>query len=291
MLTRRGGDEHAGPGMIPWRRRAGPGAHPARPGEAPVILLRSATWQLWPDLAVGVRFHAGRPATRPDGDRYGFSRLGGGSSLVALATIYGETPGAAAAVAAVRRGIRSFASAAQTPALLLQRLQTWMGDLGVDQLCAVVLARCRSTPRGLAVTLSAAGQPPPLLLREGHDVEIVTAGGPALGYRPHARFEEATILLGPDETLLLYSDLLIEQNRIFRAIDDLVEALRAWRRSGVRDVLGPIDGTLDRRNLRRATAMVAVRGEAPTADVIDLPRERLRRTRRNPGSVQPFPGA
>lgn len=57
----------------------------------------------------------------------------------------------------------------------------------------------------LQVTLAGAGHPPPLLI--GRDsVEKIETEGPLLGVFPEAEFTQATAMLEPGQTLLLYTD-------------------------------------------------------------------------------------
>jgi serine phosphatase RsbU (regulator of sigma subunit) len=55
------------------------------------------------------------------------------------------------------------------------------------------------------VSLSGAGHPPPLRIR-GSFMTKVNTDGPLLGVFPGEKYDEATFILGDDETLLLYSD-------------------------------------------------------------------------------------
>lgn len=58
----------------------------------------------------------------------------------------------------------------------------------------------------MQVQVAAAGHPFPLLVRAGGKVETIQADGALLGVFPDEVYADATFTLGPDETLLLYSD-------------------------------------------------------------------------------------
>ncbi|MFM9995699.1 MAG: PP2C family protein-serine/threonine phosphatase [Phycisphaerales bacterium] len=58
----------------------------------------------------------------------------------------------------------------------------------------------------MRVQVAAAGHPFPLLVRRDGKVETIQADGALLGVFPDEVYADATFTLGPDETLLLYSD-------------------------------------------------------------------------------------
>lgn len=55
-----------------------------------------------------------------------------------------------------------------------------------------------------------AGHPAPLLLRAGGKAEFLSEGGPGLGAAAEARFDSARVVLEPGDTLVGYSDGLLE---------------------------------------------------------------------------------
>jgi len=57
---------------------------------------------------------------------------------------------------------------------------------------------------------SNAGQPAPVVLRTNGRVESLEAGGPLLGALPRATFAFGRVLLGPGDTLVSYSDGIVE---------------------------------------------------------------------------------
>jgi sigma-B regulation protein RsbU (phosphoserine phosphatase) len=61
-----------------------------------------------------------------------------------------------------------------------------------------------------AFTYANCGHNPPLLLRAGGAGEMLASGGPALGMWPAARFKPSTVTLERGDTLVLYTDGVIE---------------------------------------------------------------------------------
>jgi sigma-B regulation protein RsbU (phosphoserine phosphatase) len=62
------------------------------------------------------------------------------------------------------------------------------------------------------VTLACGGHPPPLVRRGSGRVEALRDHGPLLGVFPSATYPELSVELAPEDTLLLYTDGLIERN-------------------------------------------------------------------------------
>jgi serine phosphatase RsbU (regulator of sigma subunit) len=72
--------------------------------------------------------------------------------------------------------------------------------------CSALHGRVRATDGRVEIRLLAAGHPPPLVLRAGGALEEVEVQGTLLGVSPEPQFGETTVLLGPGDTLLLYTD-------------------------------------------------------------------------------------
>jgi serine phosphatase RsbU (regulator of sigma subunit) len=66
---------------------------------------------------------------------------------------------------------------------------------------------------GARLTIALAGHPPPLLIRSGGEVEQVGRSGTVLGVIDPLNIDESEITLGAGETLLMYTDGVIEAGR------------------------------------------------------------------------------
>jgi phosphoserine phosphatase RsbU/P len=75
----------------------------------------------------------------------------------------------------------------------------------------VIFGVLTPTALGCDVVLANAGHPPPVLIRGSGAVEILhLEGGQVVGVLPTAFFRAAALHLAPGDTLLLYTDGLVE---------------------------------------------------------------------------------
>jgi sigma-B regulation protein RsbU (phosphoserine phosphatase) len=109
--------------------------------------------------------------------------------LLGLIRIHaGLLPDPAAAVAAINRDLCGVPTGPPTASLFLGRLDLRRGEL----------------------VYSNAGQPPALLLRRDGRVESLREGGTLLGAFPHASFGSGRVGMEPGDTLIGYSDGIVE---------------------------------------------------------------------------------
>jgi anti-sigma regulatory factor (Ser/Thr protein kinase) len=112
----------------------------------------------------------------------------------------------------LRTGLRAYALEGHAPGETLKRL---------DRLLQTISGRGMATaaygvvdPTTGALRYASAGHPPPILVRRGYDAELLTPiSAPPLGSLPFAAYHEVEATLLPGDTLLLYTDGLIERRR------------------------------------------------------------------------------
>jgi serine phosphatase RsbU (regulator of sigma subunit) len=75
-----------------------------------------------------------------------------------------------------------------------------------------VYGRIEQAAHGWHLRLAVGGHPPPLIRRADGATEMLEDHGPVLGILPAPRFSLIEVEMGPDDTLLLYTDGLIEHN-------------------------------------------------------------------------------
>ena len=156
------------------------------------------------DLAAGYV-----PARELGGDFYDFLPYGEGRLALALGDVSGKGTAAALygslAIGTVREIVVDHAcEPASMLALLNQRLHAARLD---SRFIAMLFAIYDASTRRL--TLSNAGGPYPLLVRDGHVISIRLEGVP-LGLLPGTEYDESTIDLQPGDVIIFASDGILE---------------------------------------------------------------------------------
>jgi serine phosphatase RsbU (regulator of sigma subunit)/PAS domain-containing protein len=155
------------------------------------------------EAAVGGDWHDA--AVQPDG-----------GIVLSIGDVMGHDVAAAAAMGQVRTLLRGIAYDSQdTPAGVLRRVDAAMRGLAVDTLATAVVARidppCGSASSARRLRWSNAGHLPPMLVRADGSVEELPGDNLLLGFDPATPRADAELLLHPHDTLLLYTDGLVER--------------------------------------------------------------------------------
>ena len=112
----------------------------------------------------------------------------------------------------LRTGLRAYALEGHPPGETLKRL---------DRLLQTISGRGMATagyavvdPATGALRYASAGHPPPVVVRRGQEAHLLEARpAPPLGSLPFAAYHEAQETLEPGDTILLYTDGLVERRR------------------------------------------------------------------------------
>ena len=105
--------------------------------------------------------------------------------------------------------IRIFAGSCPDPAQIATAIHDHFLSLQPEPPLATLFLGCLDSATG-ELTYCNAGHPDPLLLRAGGQVERLTAGGPLLGAVPGVAFSNGRALMALGETLVGYSDGVVE---------------------------------------------------------------------------------
>jgi sigma-B regulation protein RsbU (phosphoserine phosphatase) len=130
-----------------------------------------------------------------------------------LGDVEGHGAPAAAVTALVRHTLRAAALHYDDPTEGLRELNTALiGDPGERRFCTVLSGSLRPASEGFRVTLATGGHLPALLLdaASGSVRPVRSAGGMLIGAVADATFEACETLLRPGQTLLLYTDGIVE---------------------------------------------------------------------------------
>ena len=148
------------------------------------------------------------------GDFYDVFDYDEDSSMLVIGDVCGKGPRAAGVTALARHTLRAAAIGGQSLAGMISTLhQALLRQPPGADLCTVCLIMLVRERRGARLKIALAGHPPPLLIRRSGDVEQVGRSGTVLGVVDPISIEETEIVLLPEETLLLYTDGVIEAGR------------------------------------------------------------------------------
>ncbi|NJQ01686.1 SpoIIE family protein phosphatase [Streptomyces zingiberis] len=172
------------------------------------------------------------------GDWYDVLPLPDGTAALVIGDVQGHDAHASAVMGQLRVVLRTCADAGMSPGHVLARANRVLGDLdtGLFATCVYLVL----DPVDGSLVGARAGHPHPLLLSSRAAVELRLTGGPPLGVVPHAGYPVTRARLDPGETLLLFTDGLVERkgsdigDRVTQTLTDLREWLRsAEERLGV----------------------------------------------------------
>ncbi|MDW4903965.1 SpoIIE family protein phosphatase [Streptomyces sp. ADMS] len=167
-----------------------------------------------PGLQMAVRYLPAPDASQVGGDWYDAFSLVGGATALAIGDVVGHDLEAAAGMAQVRNMLRAYAWALQEPpSQIVERLDEAVLHITDVAMATMILARVEESDDGRwNLTWTNAGHPPPLLISHDGLAEYLTGGhGILLGTGAGKDRADATTLLPPGSTLLLYTDGLIEE--------------------------------------------------------------------------------
>ncbi|MFJ9930061.1 PP2C family protein-serine/threonine phosphatase [Streptomyces misionensis] len=190
----------------------------ARLQEALAVLQQSLlpdTLPRLPGVDTAAYYHTASP-DRLGGDFYDVFPIDGTRSGFFLGDVCGKGPQAAALTSLTRYTLRAAALHDADPVSALGTLNKVLHERysGRDpRYCTAIFGTLEpdATTGQVAVRLASGGHPPALVLRgDGTAGFLPTPGGLLVGILPTAHFTTATTVLGPGDTLLLYTDGLTE---------------------------------------------------------------------------------
>jgi PAS domain S-box-containing protein len=160
-------------------------------------------------LALAARYLPGARGAAIGGDWYDVLERPDGRVALVVGDVAGHGLRAAASMGQLRNAFRAYGMVEASPAEVVARINRLVMS-GVEQVMATVLYLVLDRESG-EVAWSAAGHPPPLVI--GPDGARFLEGGRSvpIGAADPAIFREATAILPPGASLLLYTDGLVER--------------------------------------------------------------------------------
>lgn len=162
-----------------------------------------------PGLSMAARYLPAAEESAVGGDWYDVIELGDRRLGLTIGDVAGHGMAAATYMGQLRSAIRAFAIDSERPAELLGKLSRF-AEREESRMATLIYATLDLDT--WMVEYARAGHPYPLLIRaDGTGSYLTDASGPPLGTGTVATYTEQRLLLGPGETLLLYTDGLIER--------------------------------------------------------------------------------
>jgi PAS domain-containing protein len=174
---------------------------------------------------VAVRYRPVGEGHLVGGDWYDTLLMPANDVLLIVGDVAGHGIDAVTGMVAARNSLRGLAITGTGPAELLRMLNEVMCHFTSGVVGTVVCGLYNPATRVLR--WARAGHLPPVLVREGAASELPLPAGVLLGMDPDAHYEEATQSLRPGDTLLLFTDGLIERRgeSIVDVLDEFVSTV------------------------------------------------------------------
>lgn len=174
--------------------------------------LLPATPPSIPWAEVAARYRAGGDGVEVGGDFYDVFQVDLGTWAVVLGDVCGKGAEAAAITALARYSVRTAALSERRPGPVLSLLNgAIVGQLEDEaSFFTAVYALLVRQEHGVRLSIARAGHPQPFVLRANGEVEPVAPPGPLLGVFRELDVPETSRILGPGDSLILYTDGLLE---------------------------------------------------------------------------------
>ncbi|RAJ38522.1 GAF domain-containing protein [Kitasatospora sp. SolWspMP-SS2h] len=161
-----------------------------------------------PGIASAARYLPSTEGMRIGGDWYDLLRLPGGLVGLVIGDVQGHHAEATAVMGQLRSVLWAYATEGNDPAAALERTGRLLAEMETE-LFATCLYVVLDPASGL-LRAARAGHPPPVRIGAAGAAELELPGGPPLGVLPEVRYPLVEARLEPGETLLAYTDGLVE---------------------------------------------------------------------------------
>ncbi|MFJ8043931.1 SpoIIE family protein phosphatase [Kitasatospora sp. NPDC096147] len=196
------------------------------------------------DLQIAVRYRPAEKEHLVGGDWYDTLTLPSGEILLCVGDVAGHGIDAATGMVALRNALRGLAATGAGPAQLL----TWLNSVThhlTDNVTATAVCALYD-PATRRLRWARAGHLPPVLLRDGRARTLPQVNGILLGVLDHAEYDEDHLDLAPGDTLVMFTDGLIERRdeSVHASLDGLL-ALSEKATAGHTDSANFLESHLD----------------------------------------------
>jgi len=199
-----------------------------------------------PGLAAAARYLPSTEGMQIGGDWYDLLRLPDGRIGLVIGDVQGHNAEATAVMGQLRSGLRAYATDGHDPAATLARTSRLLSELDTDLFATCLYLTL--DPASGALRGARAGHPPPVRISDGKASELEVPGGPPLGVDPGAAYPLAVGSLAVGETLLAYTDGLVENRDedYDESVQRMLGGLELWARQTGGPTRGGPDAALER---------------------------------------------
>ncbi|MFF8841789.1 SpoIIE family protein phosphatase [Streptomyces sp. NPDC015127] len=189
-----------------------------------------------PGAQIAVRYRSARLGRDIGGDWYDIIALPGGRVGAVIGDVQGHDTHAAAVMGQLRIVLRAYAAEGHTPATVMARASVFLHELDTDRFATCTYAEV-DLSTGVVQMVRAGHVDPLIRAQDGSCRRLPVPGGLPLGLSAEfgrLEYPVSTLELDPGQTLLLYTDGLVEQPGA--DLDDGMQLLTALVHGGPRDL-------------------------------------------------------
>ncbi|HJD84821.1 SpoIIE family protein phosphatase [Kitasatospora aureofaciens] len=204
--------------------------HHHRAGELQRAMLPRTLPRL-PGIASAARYLPSTEGMQVGGDWYDLLKLPDGRIGLVIGDVQGHNAEATAVMGQLRSGLRAYATDGHDPAATLARTSRLLAELDTELFATCLYLTL--DPADGSLTAARAGHPAPVrIAADATAVELELPGGPPLGVDPAQSYPLATGRLAGGETLLAYTDGLVEDREedYDESVQRMLGGLELWAR-------------------------------------------------------------
>ncbi|MFF2540945.1 SpoIIE family protein phosphatase [Kitasatospora sp. NPDC058063] len=191
-------------------------------------------------IATAARYLPSTEGMQIGGDWYDLLRLPEGRIGLVIGDVQGHNAEATAVMGQLRSGLRAYATDGHDPAATLTRTSRLLAELDTELFATCLYLTL--DPADGALTAARAGHPAPVrITADAAAVELELPGGPPLGVDPEQPYPLAVERLAVGETLLAYTDGLVEDREedYDESVQRMLGGLELWARQTGPGRIGP----------------------------------------------------